>query len=138
MKVQASVKNIRLSFDSDLTKKELQIDFDRIQQVLINLIGNAIKFSQRKTEVSISVYSVDEETITIEVKDQGIGISEEDALKLFTPFFKSNSKLSKERNPRGNGLGLSICYNIAKSFQGDLTCVSELGCGSVFKFSFKA
>jgi len=57
---------------------------------------------------------------------------------LFTPFFRSKDDRSREKNPNGNGLGLSICYKIAKSLNGDLTCVSTIGLGTIFKFSFMA
>ena len=65
-------------------------------------------------------------------------MAKEDTANLFTPFFKSKSQQSREKNPNGNGLGLSICYKIAKSLNGDLTCVSEVGLGTVFRFSFMA
>jgi len=57
---------------------------------------------------------------------------------LFTPFFRSKDEQSREKNPNGNGLGLSICYKIAKSLNGDLTCNSTIGLGTIFSFSFMA
>jgi len=57
---------------------------------------------------------------------------------LFTPFFRSKEEQSREKNPNGNGLGLSICYKIAKSLNGDLTCNSTVGLGTIFTFSFMA
>jgi signal transduction histidine kinase len=116
-----------------------------VQQVLINLIGNAIKFSNRSSNVMINLildkytsYSDVNTKISIEVADEGIGMAKEDTANLFTPFFKSNCQQSREKNPNGNGLGLSICYKIAKSLNGDLTCVSTVGLGTIFRFSFMA
>jgi len=57
---------------------------------------------------------------------------------LFTPFFRSKDEQSQEKNPNGNGLGLSICYKIAKSLNGDLTCNSTVGVGTIFTFTFMA
>jgi signal transduction histidine kinase len=74
--------------------------------------------------------------ISIEVADEGIGIPTEDLANLLTPFFRSKNDKSREKNPNGNGLGLSICHNIAKSLEGDLTCTSTYGLGSIFTFSF--
>ena len=113
--------------------------------MLINLIGNAIKFSNRSSNVMINLildkytsYSDVNTKISIEVADEGIGMTKEDTANLFTPFFKSKSQQSQEKNPNGNGLGLSICYKIAKSLNGDLTCVSTVGLGTIFRFSFMA
>jgi signal transduction histidine kinase len=66
------------------------------------------------------------------VVDQGIGIVDNELARLFKPYFKTDSVDSLEMNPNGNGLGLSICKNIAKSMQGDLTASSELDIGSCF------
>lgn len=76
--------------------------------------------------------------IEIEVADEGIGMSKEDTVNLFTPFFRSKNEQSREKNPNGNGLGLSICYKIAKSLNGNLTCHSKIGIGTSFKFNFIA
>ena len=76
--------------------------------------------------------------ILISVQDRGIGLSEEDANKLFSPFFRSSDKKSKKRNPNGNGLGLSICRNVARNLGGDITFSSALGEGSTFVFTFEA
>ena len=76
--------------------------------------------------------------IIIEVIDQGIGISEAEQSKLFSPFFKSSDQKSKEKNPSGNGLGLGICQKIAKALNGDLKCTSKVDEGSIFTFTFLA
>ena len=122
-----------------------KVDINRVQQVLINLIGNAIKFSNRSSNVIINLildkytsHSDVNTKISIEVADEGIGMAREETANLFNPFFKSHSQQSREKNPNGNGLGLSICYKIAKSLNGDLTCVSKVGLGTVFRFSFMA
>ncbi len=109
-----------------------------MQQVLVNLIRNAIKFSSQSKTVMIKArlnknltkLETLKEMISIEISDEGIGIPKEEICNLFTPFFRSKNDQSREKNPNGNGLGLSICHNIAKSLQGDLTCVSYIGVGS--------
>lgn len=72
------------------------------------------------------------------MQDQGIGMSEQEVENLFTPFFRSKNEESLKANPYGNGLGLSICQNIAKGLLGSLTVKSELGVGSVFCLEFPA
>ncbi len=101
----------------------------------MNLIGNAIKFSSQSKTVMIKArlnknltrLDTSKEIISIEISDEGIGITKEEICNMFTPFFRSKNEQSREKNPNGNGLGLSICHNIAKSLQGDLTCVSYIG-----------
>lgn len=65
-------------------------------------------------------------------------MAEEEVKKLFTPFFRSQDEASQKANPYGNGLGLSICQNIAKGLGGSLDVYSQLGEGSTFKFDFSA
>ena len=89
-----------------------------------------------KAQIQESNQDPKKKVISIEVADEGIGISKEDLPNLLTPFFRSSNEQSREKNPNGNGLGLSICHNIAKSLQGDLICKSEFGRGSIFTFSF--
>jgi len=75
--------------------------------------------------------------IEIQVTDQGIGMTEKHLQGVFKPFHQVNTEESRRFNPNGNGLGLSICKNIAACLNGDLTVESEWGIGSRFTFKVK-
>ncbi len=64
--------------------------------------------------------------------DEGIGIHPEEQPKIFSPFFSTANQGSRKMNPNGNGLGLSICKNIAKALKGDITFTSQIGLGTCF------
>ena len=114
-------------------------DHLRFNQVIINLVSNAIKFSNGKDvriELDASTDDDYEYQVTVRVFDQGIGISPEAAARLFQPFVQAD--LSTTRKYGGSGLGLSIVQNIADLMHGEISVESEEGKGSVFTFSFPA
>ena len=106
-------------------------DPTRIRQILINLIGNALKFTEQG-EILIKVSSLDKhnQRVRIEVKDTGIGISAEHQAKLFEAF--SQAETSTVRKYGGTGLGLSICKQLAELMNGEIGVHSEQGKGSCF------
>lgn len=98
-----------------------------LRRVFLNLIDNACKYSDNhKAQILIST---DEKYCYVSVKDQGIGISEEDLPHIFNPFFRS----SNTSELPGFGIGLSICHRIVELHRGTLTAASELGKGSEFR-----
>lgn len=108
----------------------------RINQILTNLIGNAIKFTNEgKVEIIVNATSKDEENIDVsfEVKDTGIGISDDKITSIFDSFYQvedtANSKVG------GTGLGLAITKELINLQQGELTATSTLGVGSSFSFT---
>ncbi len=107
----------------------------RLSQVVVNLIGNAIKFTKVGTVV-VRATTLDESehelTLGIEVRDTGIGISKERRGAIFTPF--TQAELATSREFGGTGLGLSICKQLVELMGGELTVESEVGHGSVFRF----
>ncbi|MGL5006725.1 MAG: response regulator [Plesiomonas sp.] len=117
----------------------VELDSIRVRQIIMNLISNAIKFTE-KGVIRITVYSknvsLDFFEISIAVEDTGIGIAEEIIPKLFQRF--SQAELSTTRLYGGSGLGLEISKNLAQIMNGDITLTSQLGKGSCFVFSFKA
>ncbi len=105
----------------------------RIRQILINLMGNAIKFTDRgSVQVTVQQLTRDDETITLKmsVRDSGIGISEEAQKVLFTVFMQAES--STTRKYGGTGLGLSICERLTSMMNGRIYVESEEGVGSTF------
>ncbi len=104
-------------------------DVSRLRQVLLNLLGNAIKFT-RAGHIDLVVEPKDESTITFRVVDTGIGISEEGCKNLFDPFSQADSSTSRRFG--GTGLGLSISRHITSAMGGSLGVKSELGVGSEF------
>jgi len=108
----------------------------RLSQVLINLVNNAVKFTE-KGEIIISA-KIEEKTdrrvkLRFEVRDTGIGMTEEQAVKLFKPFTQADG--STTRKYGGTGLGLSICKRLCEMMGGQIFVESQLGIGSSFIFT---
>jgi PAS domain S-box-containing protein len=131
LKLAAEAKNIRLDLKIDeKVPSALHSDPVRLQQILANLVGNAIKFTEQG-EVSIHV-SAEEDHIVFRVRDSGLGISVEDQAKLFKPFSQSDSSISRKFG--GTGLGLMLAKRFANALGGDVKIESsQLGQGSCFK-----
>ncbi|NPA44213.1 MAG: histidine kinase, partial [Chlorobi bacterium] len=105
----------------------------RLQQVLINLIDNSFKFTEKGSiEVSCDLNDKEDKLIFF-VKDTGIGITEEHQEKIFNRFLKLEEK--NEKLYRGAGLGLSICKNIVELLGGEIWLESKINEGSTFYFS---
>ena len=104
-------------------------DSTRIRQVLLNLVGNAIKF----TETGGIRIAVATGPVRISIHDTGIGLSAEDAAKLFRPF--SQAEPATSRRFGGTGLGLSICKRLVEAMGGEIGFESRPGAGSVFRFT---
>ncbi|PQV63078.1 Histidine kinase-, DNA gyrase B-, and HSP90-like ATPase [Abditibacterium utsteinense] len=111
----------------------VRVDPDRLQQILLNLLTNAIKFTPSGGHVSVAV-SENKDQVLIEVHDTGRGIAKDQIGLIFEPFVQVN-RLQTESSQRGIGLGLTICRELARAMNGDLTVRSILGEGSVFTLS---
>lgn len=107
----------------------VRADFDRIVQVLTNLIGNAIKYSPDGDEVTVSGQVIDG-FVEISVSDSGIGISAEELSGLFDKFYRTRD--AKDRHISGTGLGLYISKHLVELHEGTLDVESEAGRGSTF------
>lgn len=133
---QAQKKGLSLLTEIDQSlPKYVVADADRLRQVVLNLINNAIKFSESGAIVfSISMKSSNDSSAEIEfsIRDNGIGISSSNIEELFTEFYMVDS--SKGRNAEGTGLGLSICDQLIKRMGSSISVDSELGVGSRFSF----
>lgn len=119
-----------LNINGDIPKVES--DLPKLRQVFSNIIGNAIKFTE-KGEVNINV-SADSEKVYIEVEDSGIGISEGDLQFIFEEFRQVDGSSSKSYE--GTGLGLAIAYKLINIIEGDIKVVSKSGSGSIFTIIF--
>ncbi|MBQ9244638.1 HAMP domain-containing histidine kinase [bacterium] len=112
------------------------VDTDKFQQIMINLIDNASKYSEEGSTVTITVgQNYNENSLFISVKDEGIGISEEDIKKIFNKFSRVDSPLT--RKIQGNGLGLYITKTLVEKMNGKISASSKCK-GSEFIVEFKA
>lgn len=136
MDVRVQEKRLRLSIHySEPVPRLLNVDPKAVRQVLINLVGNALKFTEHG-EITIQVRClIPEEMLEIAIQDTGIGISEESASRLFQPFEQAD--ISATRQIGGTGLGLTISKKLAGLLGGDVVLRrTEVGKGSTFVFSF--
>ena len=107
-------------------------DYNKIKQVVTNLVSNSVKYSNKGSKILISINS-NQERFKIEVKDQGIGIAKEEQKNLFERFYRSRS--STKNQIEGTGLGLAICKKIVAAHGGEIGVESELNEGSIFYFT---
>lgn len=127
----AKEKGIDLLVDIDTNEPVFRFDPDRIEQVLTNLIDNAIRHVPESAAIMISS-RMDDRGLYIEVNDQGPGIPEEDLPFLFERFYKADK--SRTRGVSGTGLGLAIAKNIIEAHRGIISVKSKLGQGTTFSF----
>ena len=126
---QAAKKNIELSLLPPPDTLRVRADRQRLQQVLVNLVGNAIKFTPDGGSVRVGALH-DDERATIQVRDTGPGIPADRLQAIFEPFVQVEDGLT--RTQPGAGLGLAISRDLARAMKGDLSVESELGGGSTF------
>jgi len=131
-------KNIKFLTDFDsFSPSAFLSDSLRLRQVLINLLGNAVKFTPECGKVEFQIKKLDrrdgETLVAFSVRDTGIGISEEAMETIFLPFEQGNGNVSRQYG--GTGLGLSISNRIVQLFGGEITVNSTVGQGSEFSFS---
>ena len=108
-------------------------DKDRLGQVLINLINNAIKYSTDNNPIDVNIHQPENNLIAVSVKDYGIGISKYDQLKIFERFFRAGGR--SEQTYAGFGIGLYIVNQIMERHQGFISVDSDEGKGSTFTFT---
>jgi len=138
--LENAVDNIYLSYPGkkiqvrgdDLTGISIYGDEDRLEQVLLNYLSNAIKYAPQSDEVMVDVHITPEQHLQIRVTDHGIGISSERQEQVFEKFYRVEESSSRFQ---GLGMGLFICAEIIKRHKGTYGVESEIGKGSTFYFS---
>ncbi|MEL6816602.1 MAG: HAMP domain-containing sensor histidine kinase, partial [Cyanobacteria bacterium J06598_3] len=138
----AQAKAIALQMDCDRAPSQVTTDTLRLQQILTNLVSNAIRYSDNGS-ITVTCYTLDAPTNNqkdaqadrgqwaIAVKDTGRGISADDQLKIFEPYFRVNN--TDEIVPESSGLGLAIVSKLVRLLQGRLELTSAVGEGSTFR-----
>ncbi len=143
--VNSVIRNVAASFEGTCREKKIAIeliltddkmlvnaDMSKIQQVLYNLVDNAIKFSHHDSSIKIET-TEKHSKVFVSVKDSGIGIPKEDQKLIFDRFYKSD--LSRGKDKKGTGLGLSIVKEIIKAHDENINVISTEGVGTEFIFS---
>jgi signal transduction histidine kinase/DNA-binding response OmpR family regulator len=133
---RAAAKNIELVWDiaRDVPVRGVA-DSTRIRQIIVNLVGNAVKFTDKGEIVVSARFDAEQSLLHFEIRDTGSGISDAALGKLFTPFTQADSSTTRKHG--GTGLGLSISKRLAELMGGSIGCESELGIGSTFWFEVK-
>lgn len=130
--ILAEQKGIALQFDRPPGLPRLRLDRDKVEQVLDNLVSNALKFSDPGTTVRVTAARVNG-SVVVSVRDEGPGIPAAELDTLFRPFGKTS--VQSTGGERSTGLGLAIARKIVEGHKGRIWAVSEVGKGSVFSFS---
>lgn len=125
-------KKIRVAVKPFASKLQVLADRDKLRQVFLNLLANAVKFNRQNGEIEIST-ETDNQKVYIKIKDTGCGIPEEAIPRIFERFFRVDK--ARARDLGGTGLGLSIVKHIVETHGGEVFCTSKLGVGSEFVFS---
>lgn len=126
-------RQVEVSVQSRIPGLRVQADPQRLQQVLINLVGNALKYNRRGGRVDILIHARAPYRVTVAVTDTGAGIAREELARLFDAYYRA--PLGDARRPEGSGLGLAIARGLARAMGGEIAADSEPGVGSTFSLT---
>ncbi|MFP4697962.1 MAG: sensor histidine kinase [Eubacteriales bacterium] len=132
-KIHANKKKQKMNYHKPNKEYKIYGDPERIEQVIKNIISNAVKYSPDGAEIIIQVFKEDN-YINVAIKDTGMGISKDDADRIFDRFYRVDKARSREMG--GTGLGLAIAKEIMEYHGGSITVESELGKGTCFYLKF--
>ena len=124
-------KNIAVKIEKDADTIMMQGDYDRLRQMFLVILDNAVKFSPENSTIYIKLQSGN--PLKISIRDEGIGIAQEELKNIFDKFYKSKLR----QNAKGSGLGLAIARQIAMKHGGRIEVTSEVGVGTEFVFYFQ-
>ncbi|WP_341731581.1 HAMP domain-containing sensor histidine kinase [Microcoleus sp. EPA2] len=131
MQPMADAKGLKLLITSDSAPKQVIADSQRLQQIITNLLSNAIRYTETGS-IKLDCRQVGTENWTIVITDTGIGISPADKNRIFEPFFQAGEPSKQQFSPESTGLGLAIVSRLVKLLQGNIELISEIGVGSTF------
>ena len=146
IEVGALVKELRETMEPSAREKEIELaatippdlpaveaDRPKLRRILLNLLSNALKFTQKNGRIEIKVERMSERDLRISVSDTGVGIAPEDVERLFDKFEQARSRAT--RGEKGTGLGLYITRQLVELHGGEIKVESKLGHGSTFSFT---
>ena len=122
-------KGIKLTFDTDVEERIIACDPDKIERIMLNIIGNAVKFTGEGGDIFVNIQD-DNKNIKIVVKDTGIGICKNDLDNIFDRFIQVDKTLSRQHE--GSGIGLSLVKSLVEMHGGTIGVESQLNVGSTF------
>jgi signal transduction histidine kinase len=126
---QADQQKVTLKIDCERSLTPVHGDRNRLKQLVLNLLTNAIKYNHEDGNVKISLQR-DDSTVVLDVEDTGCGIPAESLPHIFERFYRVPDQ---EKDVKGTGLGLVIAKRIARNHNGDIEVESEVGKGSIFR-----
>ncbi|MDD2907609.1 MAG: HAMP domain-containing sensor histidine kinase [Candidatus Gracilibacteria bacterium] len=132
LEVESKKVDFEIQIDKHLKEKKINIDTDKIRQVFINLINNAVKFTDIGGKIILKVSKI-KNNVKFEIIDNGIGIPKDKIDTIFEKFSQIESSLQRT-NTTGLGIGLALCKNFIKDFGSEIKVKSEFGKGSNFSF----
>jgi PAS domain S-box-containing protein len=137
--IRLRLQQAELTLTTELCEADLAVDADpdRLQQILLNLLTNAIKFTPAGGQLTVSC-AVRDDRVAIEVRDNGIGIPPDRLEQIFQPFVQLQAQVATDAPHRGVGLGLAISRELARAMGGEITVESQPGVGSTFTLTLSA
>jgi signal transduction histidine kinase len=136
LSLDLEVKNIQIEYDSNI-KKSVQVvaDAEQLKRVINNIIGNAVKYLDKKEgKIQIRIHDIGE-FVQIEIEDNGSGISSQDIPYIFERFYRADASRNSKKG--GSGLGLAISKKIIEDHGGRIWAASEVGVGTTIAFTLK-
>jgi signal transduction histidine kinase len=134
--LSGQLKENKIDFNIDIDPGiSVLVDREQIGRVLINLIGNAMKFTPAGGKISVSAHSLKDGMVEVDITDTGCGIAPEDQESIFEEFYRVENTINQE--VKGTGLGLALVKRIVKAHQGKIWVKSAIGAGSTFSFTLK-
>jgi signal transduction histidine kinase len=127
---EVAIKQKGISLNYDKLPCEARIVPDEFDKIAVNLVSNAVKYTDRGGEISVRTFRRDDGRAVFSIKDSGIGIAKEDLPNIFDYLYRADE--SRTRDSGGNGIGLSVVKTIVEAHKGTIEVESAPGRGSVF------